>query len=257
MKVITVAGYKNTGKTSLVEELVRELGKRGRVGTIKHMHHEEDRGDTARHMKAGADAVIGISSESSRLMMKELSLREALDILADLGMDYAIIEGFKTSELPKVLLGDAEANAVVGKDLSAEEILQRLDEFPEWETVKSLIRKVKSSPKIGDVGAIGCFIGVVREEGVVKALEIEKYGGVAERIMREIEEEVKKEFGVIEVRMHHNSGRLVGGEDIVYIVVAASHRKEMFEALREAVERMKQRVPVWKKEIRIDGERWV
>ncbi|MBC7109860.1 MAG: molybdopterin synthase [Archaeoglobi archaeon] len=256
MKVITIAGYKKTGKTSLVEELVGELKKRGKVGTIKHMHHEEDRGDTARHMRAGADAVIGIS-ENSRVMIKELTLRDALDVLADLGMDYAIIEGFKTSELPKVLLGDVEANAVIGRDLSAEEIIQRIDDFPDWETVKSMIRKIKESPRIGEVGVIGCFIGVVREEGVVRALEVEKYGGVAERVMREIEEEIKKEFGVVEVRMHHNSGRLVGGEDIVYIVVAASHRKEMFEALRETVERMKKRVPIWKKEIRIDGERWV
>jgi len=193
-----------------------------------------------------------------RVMLKSSELREALDILADLGMDFAILEGFKSSDLPKVLLGDADAKEVVAKNLTADEIIKRLDEFPEWETVKSMIRKVKSSPKIGEVGAIGCFIGIVREEGgTVKEMEIEKYDKVAERIMREIEEEVKKEFGVIEVLMHHNSGRLVGGDDIVYIVVASSHRKEMFPALQSAVEKMKERVPIWKKEIRVDGERWV
>jgi len=256
MKVITVAGYKNSGKTSLIEELIPKLKERGRVGTVKHMHHQEDRGDTARHMRAGADVVIGIG-EDMKVMVRESDLKEALDLLADLGMDFAVLEGFKSSELPKILLGDADANAVILKDASVEDILERLEEFPEWETVKSLVRKVKSSPKIGEVGAIGCFIGIVREEGAVREMHIEKYDRVAERIMREIEKEVKREFGVTEVLMHHNSGRLVGGDDIVYIVVAAPHRKEMFAALEAAVERMKKRVPIWKKEIRIDGERWV
>ena len=63
--------------------------------------------------------------------------------------------------------------------------------------------------------------------------------------------------GIIDVRIHHIVGELEVGEDIVYIVVAGSHRSEVFKVLREAVERMKREAAIWKKEITDLGEYWV
>ena len=57
--------------------------------------------------------------------------------------------------------------------------------------------------------------------------------------------------------IYHKTGRIEAGEDIVFIVVAAGHRQELFAALREAIERMKDEVPIWKKEFTVSGEYWV
>lgn len=61
----------------------------------------------------------------------------------------------------------------------------------------------------------------------------------------------------MDVRIHHVVGELGVGEDIVYIVVAGSRRDEVFEVLREAVERMKNEAAIWKKEVTDLGEYWV
>jgi molybdopterin synthase catalytic subunit len=57
--------------------------------------------------------------------------------------------------------------------------------------------------------------------------------------------------------MHHRTGTIKQGEDIVYIVVAAAHRQELFTALTDALEMLKAEVPVWKKELTIEGDFWV
>jgi len=66
-----------------------------------------------------------------------------------------------------------------------------------------------------------------------------------------------KRPGIVDVRIHHVIGELEVGEDIVYVVVAGGHRSEVFEVLREAVERMKREAAIWKKEITDRGEYWV
>ena len=63
--------------------------------------------------------------------------------------------------------------------------------------------------------------------------------------------------GIVDVQIHHRFGRISLGEDIVYIVVAASHRQEGFAALRGAIERIKSEVPIWKKELTETGGHWV
>lgn len=108
MKVISVVGPKKSGKTALVEAMVRSLAGRGRVGTAKNMpdHEIEDRGDTKRHFDAGADVVVGIGRDGVIFKVaRGGGLYSALAELKNDGVDYAIIEGFKRSELPKIVLG--------------------------------------------------------------------------------------------------------------------------------------------------------
>lgn len=110
MKAIGIAGWKNSGKTTLVEALVTELTARGlRIGTIKHAHHafEIDRPgtDSFRHRAAGA-AKVTIVSDRRVATIEELGEREppALDALLA-GMadcDLVLIEGYKTGDHPKI-----------------------------------------------------------------------------------------------------------------------------------------------------------
>ncbi len=105
MKVIAVVGTKKTGKTTLVESLVRSLKKYGRVGTIKNMQtHPVDKGDTKRHFEAGADEVLGLGKQKIKITPRG-SLESALLELDEDGMDFVIVEGFKSSNLPKIVLG--------------------------------------------------------------------------------------------------------------------------------------------------------
>ena len=108
MKVIAVVGTKKTGKTTLVTALVKSLIRYGRVGTIKNMAgHPIDHGDTKRHFDAGAEEVIGLG-ESQLKVTRRGSLESALAELQKDGMDFVIVEGFKSSSLPKIVLGNID-----------------------------------------------------------------------------------------------------------------------------------------------------
>ena len=114
MKVISVVGTKKTGKTTLVAALVASLAKHGKVGTIKNMAgHPVDRGDTKRHFDAGADVVIGLGEARLKVTRERGDLESALDELEAEGVDYAVVEGFKRSSLPKIVMGDIEVTNVM------------------------------------------------------------------------------------------------------------------------------------------------
>ena len=271
MKIISVTGYKKSGKTTLVERLVQELAKRGSVGTVKHMPGHDlnpDGTDTRRYMDAGARAVMGVTHSGTAKFIPGTDLGNALDELANSGMDYAVVEGFKDSRLPKIVLGDLElpdevARLDSGVDLPEKVLTNLLDIIehqPEYHTLDSLIIKVRNNPRIAEAGAIGSFTGIVREKtGDVetKSLEFESYEEVTGNKIRLIETDLKACEGILDVRIHHRVGRIEAGQDILYIVVAASHRQQLFQALSDAIERVKAEVPIWKKEHTTTGEFWV
>ncbi|MCD6164184.1 MAG: molybdenum cofactor biosynthesis protein MoaE [Candidatus Odinarchaeota archaeon] len=128
-------------------------------------------------------------------------------------------------------------------------------------SLQEIIDEIKRSPRINEVGAIACFIGIVRGKGKdgsrVKKLEFEAYEEEANKVLSKICEETIEKNGVIDAHIHHNVGTLNVGEDIVYVVVAGEHREETFQALREAVERFKKEAPIWKKEHTEKGSYWV
>ena len=113
----------------------------------------------------------------------------------------------------------------------------------------------------GDAGAIVHFLGVVRnntEGREVSYLEYEAYPPMAEKKMAEIAQEVHEKWGLDRVAMIHRVGRLEIGEVSVAVAVASPHRKEAFEACHYAMNRLKQVVPIWKREVWADGEEeWV
>ncbi len=114
MKAISVVGTKKTGKTTLVTALVSSLARCGRVGTIKNMvTHPVDSGDTKRHFDAGADVVIGLGEARLKVTRERGDLDTALADLRAEGVDYAVVEGFKHSRLPKIVMGDIDVPNMV------------------------------------------------------------------------------------------------------------------------------------------------
>jgi len=108
MKVISIIGEKKSGKTTLIEDLIMRLKDYGSVGCIKHAQELDldESKDTTRLFNAGAEVVIG-SSEHVTLKLsrsKSLNLKEQLKDMADSGMDFVLVEGFKSSDLPKIAL---------------------------------------------------------------------------------------------------------------------------------------------------------
>lgn len=277
MKVISVVGYKKSGKTSVVSALVRNLSGFGRVGTIKHMGEQRlnpAETDTGRHFDAGADMVIGITGTEATgtevvSFSRDLNLEDALDLLCDQGLDFAVVEGFKESNLPKIVIGDLKSVSNIVFRLPAdidmhEELTASLVGIalaqPDRYTLEALIKKARRTPAIRKAGAIGTFTGIVRElvgNERTSRLEFEKYEPEASKALDRIREELKQKEGILEVLIHHKTGIIKAGEDIVYIVVASAHRAELFPALSEAIERLKAEAPIWKKEFTEKEEFWV
>lgn len=109
-------------------------------------------------------------------------------------------------------------------------------------------------------GAIDLFLGVVRDNNKgrrVSHLVYDAYPAMAEKVMREIAEEAREQFGLIECAVLHRTGRLEIGETSLLIAVSCGHRARSFEGGRWLVDEVKKRVPVWKKEVWEDGEEWI
>ena len=109
-------------------------------------------------------------------------------------------------------------------------------------------------------GAVVTFLGVVREQTrgrQVRYLEYEAYREMAIPKMREIVDEIHQKWKVDEIAMMHRIGHLQVGEASVAIAVSAPHRHEAFAACAYAIDRLKEVVPIWKKEVWTDGEEWI
>jgi molybdopterin synthase catalytic subunit len=198
-----------------------------------------------------------------------LDLEDALDLLCDQGLDFAVVEGFKKSNLPKIVIGNLPdvSNVVfrlsedidMHEELTASLVGMALAQ-PDRYTLEALITKARKNPAIRKAGAIGTFTGIVRElagNEKTSRLEFEKYEPEASKALDRIREELKQKEGILEVLIHHKTGVIKAGEDIVYIVIAAAHRTELFPVLSEAIERIKAEAPIWKKEFTEKEEFWV
>lgn len=110
------------------------------------------------------------------------------------------------------------------------------------------------------IGAVAVFVGVVRGETdgrPVRYLEYEAYPEMAEATLAQIGDEIKARWPTIrQVAIVHRVGRLEVGETAVVIALSAAHRPEMFDALRYAIDRLKEIAPIWKKEVWTGGEEW-
>ena len=115
-----------------------------------------------------------------------------------------------------------------------------------------IIKSVKSKTDFQKAGAIALFIGLVRGETLkgdkVQKLELEAYEEKANEILASICNDLKKKKGIVDVQIHHLLGEFSVGEELVYVLVAGAHRRNVFPVLEEAVERYKKEAPIFKKE---------
>lgn len=122
------------------------------------------------------------------------------------------------------------------------------------------VRRLAGMALRADDGAVVTFEGVVRNNTNgrrTRCLDYEGYEPMAIGLMARIGAELKSEFAIGHVAIAHRLGRLLVGETSVAIVVTAPHRKAALEAAHEGINRIKNRVPIWKKEFFADGQVWV
>lgn len=111
-----------------------------------------------------------------------------------------------------------------------------------------------------EAGAVTVFIGTVRELTHGKTtlyLEYEAFESMALKKMEQIIKEMKERWPILDVAMIHRVGRLEISDIAIAIAVSSPHRPEAYEANRYALERVKELVPIWKKEHWEDGEKWI
>jgi molybdopterin synthase catalytic subunit len=109
-------------------------------------------------------------------------------------------------------------------------------------------------------GAVCLFVGVVRNENAGRAvarLEYEAYEEMALPLMEEIARETLARWPITRLEMVHRLGPLAIGEPSVAVAVTSPHRAEAFAACRHAIDALKARVPIWKKEYYADGSQWL
>jgi molybdopterin converting factor subunit 1 len=109
-------------------------------------------------------------------------------------------------------------------------------------------------------GAIATFVGTTRVESrgrTVLHLEYEAYEGMAEQVMDELAASLRERHDLCGVAIHHRVGRVGIGETSVVIAVSAPHRHDALAACREAIDTLKETVPLWKKEVYEGGEEWI
>src|SRR5574338_1185106 len=123
-------------------------------------------------------------------------------------------------------------------------------------SLEQVVREVASD----DAGAIATFVGTTRARSrgrdVVRR-EYEAYEGIAEVEVERIAAALKERHDLVEVAIHHRVGRVEIGETSVVIAVSSAHRADALAACKEAIDTLKQTVPLWKKELYEGGEAWI
>jgi MoaE-MoaD fusion protein len=127
---------------------------------------------------------------------------------------------------------------------------------PESLSLDAVVDEVRSNR----AGAIATFVGTTRAQSrgrTVLHLDYEAYKEMAEQVMTQIAEELKARYDLCEIAIHHRTGRVDIGEASVVIAISAPHRQDALAACKDAIDTLKGRVPLWKKEFYEGGEEWI
>jgi len=122
------------------------------------------------------------------------------------------------------------------------------------------LERVVDEVRDNRAGAIATFTGTTRLQSRgrdVVHLDYEAYEGMAERVMEEIAAELRARYELCGIAIHHRTGRVAIGETSVVIAVSAPHRGDALAACKDAIDRLKEQVPLWKKEVYAGGEEWI
>ena len=196
-----------------------------------------------------------------------LTLMTLFDTLAT-KHDYVLVSGFENANIPYLVLAEHSHDGTTlmeidsAENLDTTQLLLELNTTEPFETLDSLIDRAVKSPNANQAGAIATFTGRVREldhpsDSPTTRLEFEKYAGIAEARLNQICSDLCQRDGIFEVLMHHRVGHIESGQNVVFVVVLGAHRSEAFKTVQDGIDRLKNEVPIFKKEIKIDGSFWV
>jgi molybdopterin synthase catalytic subunit len=130
----------------------------------------------------------------------------------------------------------------------------QIEDFSQDEEINALRATSKR------MGGIGTFLGCARDfsEGrEVSEISFDAYGPMALSEMNALRTEAIEKFGLLDARIVHRIGTVKGGDNIVFIAAGAEHRAPALEACRWLIDELKERVPIWKKEVTPQGDSWV
>jgi molybdopterin synthase catalytic subunit len=269
MKVLSVVGGTADERADACSRVVPELASLGRVVTVTQAGTATDGGSATALAGSGEPDVpeYQLRPDGWRVVGEHRSLRETLETLAP-EYDVAVLSGFPESECAKIRLGNGDATdesviAAVESPASLDPtaVAEELAAVEEFETLGSLVATVKESAAAERAGAIATFTGRVRgkdspDDAFTSELEFERYDDVAIERLATIREELEAREGIYEVEMHHRTGVVEYGEDIVFVVVLAGHREEAFATVEDGINRLKAEVPLFKKEVTVEDEFW-
>jgi molybdopterin synthase catalytic subunit/molybdopterin converting factor small subunit len=123
-------------------------------------------------------------------------------------------------------------------------------------SLEAVVDEVRSDA----AGAIATFVGTTRvhsRDRTVRHLDYEAYEEMAAQVMAQIAAELIGRYELCAIAIHHRTGRVDIGEASVMIAVSAPHRQDALAACRDAIDTLKERVPLWKKEVYEGGEEWI
>ncbi len=120
--------------------------------------------------------------------------------------------------------------------------------------------RVVDEVRSDEAGAIATFTGTTRVHSrgrTVTHLDYEAYEGMAEQVMEQIADDLRGRYELTGIAIHHRIGRVGIGDTSVVIAVSAPHRQDALAACKDAIDELKERVPLWKKEVYDGGEEWI
>lgn len=187
------------------------------------------------------------------------------DIAADLSAAHPRIAGLLHASPVMVNAAYAERSQVLaaGDEVAfIPPVAGGAGESPLFAVVETPLdeREIGALVQSPEVGAIVTFVGAVRNNARgrgVRWLDYEAYAAGCLPIFARIAVEMQDQWGIIGVAIHHRVGHLRVGDASVVIAVSAGHRHDAFVACEYAIDRLKERAPIWKKEAYVDGEVWI
>ncbi|ELY83164.1 molybdopterin synthase [Natrinema altunense] len=267
------AGADDGALESVVDRVVDRLAERGRVGVVRYDATIADGTRARESTTLGGDVTYDLGVDGDWTASGTgMSVGDALESLAT-DCEYAVVVGVPSLQYPSIAVGSAAAAereagetviaAVDGPgDLDLDALVPALESAEPYQSLASLVARVKRSPRADRAGAIATFTGRVRakdsaDDAPTQYLEFEKYEGVADERMAALETDLETRDGVFEVELYHRTGIVEDGEDIVFVVVLAGHREEAFRTVEDGINRLKDEVPLFKKEVTVEDEFWV
>jgi molybdopterin synthase catalytic subunit len=136
VKIIHVIGHSGSGKTTFISKLIGGLSEIGHVASIKHLGHHryglKPGKDTTVFFEQGVSVSTGIDDEKTVMVIRDTDIQKVLSFYYGIGIDFTVVEGFKSLDIPSVIFGDLPAGKILFRNPSVDEVVEAIDRFPDF-----------------------------------------------------------------------------------------------------------------------------